>query len=67
MEQEKRKIRICLICVVLLAVTVGIIYVLTAKTETQTDKKDGTLVKIMDMQRGDTDGGLITDAFHQRG
>lgn len=67
MEQEKRKIRICLICVVLLAVTVGIIYVLTVKTETQTDKKDGTLVKIMDMQRGDTDGGLITDALHQRG
>lgn len=64
MEREKRKIWICLICVVLLAVTIGIIYICASKTEIKHSERNGTLVKLADEKGGKKDGKLRTDSLY---
>lgn len=44
MEKARRKLRVCLICVVLLAVVVGVIYY-AGVVGKETEVSDGTLVR----------------------
>lgn len=49
MEEARRKLRVCLICVVMAAVIVGIIYYVGA-VNTEKQVNDGTLVRTEKLQ-----------------
>lgn len=65
MEQAKRKIRICLICVVTAAVILGILYYVMSQRQYVTEE-NGTLVSA-GMEEGGNDGKIRTDFIYQRG
>ena len=62
MEQAKRRIRICLICVVTAAVLLGILYYVLTQRQTVSED-NGTLVRI-ERKEGEEDGW--SDFIYQR-
>nr|WP_317449418.1 hypothetical protein [uncultured Sellimonas sp.] len=65
MEQAKRRIRICLICVVTAAVILGILYYVMSQHQSVSEE-NGTLVSVS-MEEGGYDGNIRTDFIYQRG
>ena len=57
MEQARKRIRVCLICVVMAAVIVGFIYYFNDVRE-QSDMSEGTLVHQMVMPKDDKEASL---------
>nr|WP_294464510.1 hypothetical protein [uncultured Sellimonas sp.] len=64
MEQAKRKIRICLICVVTSAVLLGMVYYAVSRRQ-NVSEENGTLVSIR-MEKGGYDEGIQQDFVYQR-
>lgn len=62
MEQAKRRIRICLICVVTAAVLLGILYYVLTQRQTVSED-NGTLVRI-ERREGEKNGW--SDFIYQR-
>lgn len=65
MEQAKRRIRICLICVVTSAVILGILYYVMSQQRPVLEE-NGTLVSVS-MEEGGNDGNIRTYTLYQRG
>ena len=57
MEQARKRIRVCLICVVMAAVIVGFIYYFNDGRE-QSDMSEGTLVHQMVIPKDDMEASL---------
>lgn len=67
MEEARRKLRVCLICVVMAAVIVGIIYYVGA-VNTEKQVNDGTLVRTEKLQEANATFARIEGArgvFHE--
>lgn len=65
MEQAKKRIRICLICVVTAAILIGIFYYVMTQRQTVSED-NGTLVSVQMTEGGNNEtewGGIV----HQRG
>ncbi|GLG91292.1 hypothetical protein [Sellimonas catena] len=65
MEQAKRRIRICLICVVTSAVILGILYYVMSQ-QRPVSEENGTLVSVS-MEEGGNNGNIRTYTLYQRG